>query len=110
MPDNVYTCKVCNETFIFDDNPPFGDIIDGFFCSECTNELFTEIDVRLKLCGKDGQITFDFYNKKLTINEISNKYNCTEEQAKHSIDNCMGYITGLERKDISYEDWCRTQY
>ena len=61
------------------------------------------------LCGKDGEITMDHYTHKLTPTQLSIKYGCTEEQALHSVELCMGYITGEKRKDISYDEWVRRQ-
>jgi hypothetical protein len=110
MPSKVYTCNGCRKALSFDDPPPVGDASVGFTCPECSKrakEIAGELDARLLQCGKDGEITMDYYGHKLTLAQLSSKYGCTEDQVLNSIGLCMGYITGEKRKDIPYDEWVK---
>ena len=112
MPSNTYKCNGCNKTLTFDDYPPVGNPSIGFTCPECSKlakEIASELDARLLQCGKDGEITMDYYTHKLTPAQLSIKYDCTEEQALHRVELCMGYIIGEKRKDISYDEYVSRQ-
>jgi len=112
MSSNVYTCNGCGKTLAFDDYPPVGDLSIGFTCPECSKlakNIAAEVNARLAQCGKDGEITMDYYTHKLTPTQLSIKYSCTEEQALNSVKLCLGYMTGEKRKDISYDEWVRRQ-
>ena len=110
MPSNIYTCNGCRKTLSSDDYPPVGDLSVGFTCPECSKhakEIVEELDARLLQCGRDGKMTADYYTHKLTMTQLSTKYDFTEEQALDSIELCMSYITGEKRKDISYAEWVK---
>ncbi|OGN97152.1 MAG: hypothetical protein A2Z77_06295 [Chloroflexi bacterium RBG_13_51_36] len=110
MPSEVYTCNGCRKTLSFDGYPPVGDVSVGFTCPECSKhakEIWEELDARLRQCGRDGEMTMDYYRHKLTPAQLSTKYGCTKEQALHSIGLCMGYITGEKRKAMSYDEWVK---
>jgi len=112
MPSDVYTCNGCRKILAFDDYPPVGNLSSGFTCQKCSElakNIVAELEARLLQCGKDGEITMDQYAHKLTPNQLSIKYGCTAEQALHSVELCMGYITGEKRKEISYGEWVRRQ-
>jgi len=110
MRSNVYTCNGCRKILSFEDYPPVGDPSVGFTCPECSKhakEITGELEARLRQCGKDGRITKDYYTNKLTPNQLSIKYGCTEKQVLDSIGLCMGYSTGEKRKEIPYDEWVK---
>jgi len=110
MPSDVYRCNGCGKTLAFKDYPPHGDSSIGFTCPECSKhaiEIAEELDARLLQCGRDGEMTVDYYSHKLALAQLSTKYGCTKEQALYGIGLCMGYITGEKRKDMPYDEWVK---
>lgn len=112
MLSDVYKCNGCRRTLTFKDYPPVGDPSVGFTCPECSKrakEIVEELESRLRQCGRDGEIMMDYYNRNLTVTQISIKHGCTEKQVLRSLELCMGYITGEKRKDIPYDEWIKSQ-
>lgn len=112
MLSKTYICNGCQRVLEFDYYPPVGNLSIGFTCPACSElakEIATEVETGLARCGKDGKMTKDYYTYKLTPDQLALKYGCTVEEALRRVELCANYISGKNRKDISYDDWVRSQ-
>jgi len=77
MTSHTYICNGCQKTLLFDDYPPVGNPSIGFTCPECSKfaqELASEIDARLQMCGEDGGMTKDNYQRVKGYKSLNDQY------------------------------------
>jgi len=62
---------------------------------------------RFQATGRDGEMAVDFYCYQKDEGRLAQIYNCRYDQVGKRIRRVVRYISGKDRKDISYREFCQ---
>jgi hypothetical protein len=71
-------------------------------------ELAAEIDYRLSQCGLDRYLIESFYTNNISIGDIAKYISMDPERVSRNINSALKYISGWERKDVTYQYFKRS--